>query len=248
MHVGHLEVGRTWTRGGPRGGAWLSGAMTTQRHLAAILACDVVGYSRLMERDERGTLERLKIYRKDLLEPRVSEHRGRIVKLTGDGVLCEFASVVNAVTSAMAIQQAWQNTRRRRPRKSGFASASASIRRRGLRGERRPLRRRVNIAARLESIADPGTVVVSGCLRPPSGQARPLHAARRPAPQEHRGLCAPTRRDRRQRLRLHPPLPRNPRSRFCLSPTHERRPRPGILRRRAGGDIITGLGRVESSS
>ncbi|TIU63146.1 MAG: adenylate/guanylate cyclase domain-containing protein, partial [Mesorhizobium sp.] len=97
-----MEVGRTWTRGGPRAGVWPS----TQRHLAAILACDVVGYSRLMERDERGTLERLKTYRKDLLEPLVSEHHGRVVKLTGDGMLCEFASVVNAVTSAMAIQQA----------------------------------------------------------------------------------------------------------------------------------------------
>ncbi|WP_288141844.1 adenylate/guanylate cyclase domain-containing protein [Mesorhizobium sp.] len=80
--------------------------MTTKRRFAAILACDVVGYSRLTERDERGTLERLKIYRKDLLVPLVSEHQGRIVKLTGDGMLCEFASVVNAVTSAMAIQQA----------------------------------------------------------------------------------------------------------------------------------------------
>ncbi|TIV22165.1 MAG: adenylate/guanylate cyclase domain-containing protein, partial [Mesorhizobium sp.] len=82
-----MEVGRTWTRGGPRAGVWPS----TQRHLAAILACDVVGYSRLMERDERGTLERLKTYRKDLLEPLVSEHHGRVVKLTGDGMLCEFA-------------------------------------------------------------------------------------------------------------------------------------------------------------
>ena len=86
MRVGRLEAGRTWTRGDQRAGAWLSGAMTAQRHLAAILACDVVGYSRLMERDERGTLERLKIYRKDLLEPLISEHQGRIVKRTGDGM------------------------------------------------------------------------------------------------------------------------------------------------------------------
>ncbi|TIX37352.1 MAG: adenylate/guanylate cyclase domain-containing protein, partial [Mesorhizobium sp.] len=106
MRAARLEVGRTWTGGGPRADAWPTGATTTQRHLAAILACDVVGYSRLTERDERGTLERLKIYRKDLLEPQVSEHRGRIVKRTGDGMLCEFASVVNAVNAAIAIQQA----------------------------------------------------------------------------------------------------------------------------------------------
>ena len=163
MHVGRLEVGRTWTRGGPRAGAWLSGAMTTQRHLAAILACDVVGYSRLTERDERGTLERLKIYRKDLLEPLVSEHQGRIVKLTGDGMLCEFASVVNAVTSAMAIQQALAEHEAETPEEErirfriGVNLGDVVCEEDGdLYGDG------VNIAARLESIADPGAVVVSG--------------------------------------------------------------------------------------
>ncbi|TIR92508.1 MAG: hypothetical protein E5X13_29535, partial [Mesorhizobium sp.] len=57
VQVRRMEAGRTWTRDGPRAGAWLSRVMSTQRHLAAILACDVVGYSRLTERDERGTLE-----------------------------------------------------------------------------------------------------------------------------------------------------------------------------------------------
>src|SRR5688572_23436513 len=106
MHVGRLEVGGAGARGSPRARAWPGGAMTAQRRLAASLACDVVGYSRLMERDERGTLHRLKTNRKDRLEPLVYEHQGRIVKFTGDGMLCEFASVVNAVTAAMAIQQA----------------------------------------------------------------------------------------------------------------------------------------------
>src|SRR5262245_40007172 len=95
---GRLEIGETRAPGCSQRGAWPGGAMTAQRRLAAILACDVVGYTRLTERDERGTLARVKTYRKDLVEPLVSEHQGRIVKLTGDGMLCEFASVVNAVT------------------------------------------------------------------------------------------------------------------------------------------------------
>lgn len=137
--------------------------MTAQRRLAAILACDVVGYSRLMERDERGTLERLKTYRKDLLEPLVSEHQGRIVKLTGDGMLCEFASVVNAVSSAMAIQQALAEHEAETPEEErirfriGVNLGDVVCEEDGdLYGDG------VNIAVRLESIADPGAVVVSG--------------------------------------------------------------------------------------
>ena len=74
------------------------------RRLAAILAADVVGYSRLMGQDEQGTLERLKAHRKEFVEPLVAEHRGRIVNLAGDSALCEFASVVEAVACAVAIQ------------------------------------------------------------------------------------------------------------------------------------------------
>ena len=80
-------------------------AARVERRLAAILAADVVGYSRLMGEDEAGTLARLNAVRKELIEPLLAEHRGRVVKLMGDGLLCEFASVVDAVACAVAIQQ-----------------------------------------------------------------------------------------------------------------------------------------------
>jgi class 3 adenylate cyclase len=81
-------------------------APRVERRLAAILAADVVGYSRLMEADEAGTHARLKALRKELIEPRISDHAGRIVKLTGDGALVEFPSVVEAVLAAADIQRA----------------------------------------------------------------------------------------------------------------------------------------------
>src|SRR5262245_15003628 len=77
----------------------------TQRRLAAILAADVVGYSKLMRQDEADTLTALKALRTGLLQPKIAEHSGRVFKSTGDGLLAEFPSVVNAVTCAVAIQQ-----------------------------------------------------------------------------------------------------------------------------------------------
>jgi adenylate cyclase len=96
--------------------------MTATRRLAAILAADVAGYSRLMVADEEGTLERLKALRRELLDPKIAEHHGRIVKTTGDGLLVEFASVVGAVRCAVAVQQATAERN---------ASVAASGRRRG---------------------------------------------------------------------------------------------------------------------
>lgn len=78
----------------------------TERRLAAILAADVSGYSRLMGADEEGTLAALKAIRRELGDPKIAEHRGRIVKTTGDGLLVEFASVVEAVACAIEMQQA----------------------------------------------------------------------------------------------------------------------------------------------
>jgi class 3 adenylate cyclase len=75
-----------------------------ERRLAAILAADIVGYSRLIEQDEAATLEAVKALRSEVIEPRLAEHRGRIVKLMGDGAIAEFGSVVDAVACAVAIQ------------------------------------------------------------------------------------------------------------------------------------------------
>src|ERR1700704_4477493 len=76
-----------------------------ERRLAAVLAADVAGYSRLMGRDEEGTLGRLKNFRKVLVDPAVAAHRGRIVKTTGDGMLVEFASAVDAARCAIEVQR-----------------------------------------------------------------------------------------------------------------------------------------------
>ena len=76
-----------------------------ERHLAAILAADVVGYSALMEQDEAGTFDRLKARRKELFEPEIERHHGRIFKLMGDGLLAEFGSVVDAVECAVSVQR-----------------------------------------------------------------------------------------------------------------------------------------------
>jgi len=77
-----------------------------ERRLAAILAADVAGYSRLMGLDEAGTLARLRTHRRELIDPKITEHKGRIVKTTGDGILIEFPSVVEAVACAVAVQNA----------------------------------------------------------------------------------------------------------------------------------------------
>jgi TolB-like protein/tetratricopeptide (TPR) repeat protein len=134
----------------------------TQRRLAAILAADVVDYSRLMEADETGTLATLKSRRKEVLEPLIARHQGRIFKVTGDGVLVDFASAVNAVQCAVELQEK-------------FGAANADI------SEARHIVLRiginlgdvmvegtdlygggVNVAVRLEAIAEPGGIIVSG--------------------------------------------------------------------------------------
>ena len=89
-----------------RGGSREAAAAATTRRLVAILAADVAGYSRLMGADEEGTLNRLKAHRRELVDPKIREHHGRIVKTTGDGMLVEFSSVVDAVRCAVEVQRA----------------------------------------------------------------------------------------------------------------------------------------------
>ena len=132
-----------------------------ERRLAAILAADVAGYSRLIGADEEGTLARLKAHRRELIDPKITEHRGRIVKTTGDGFLVEFASVVDALRCATEVQAAIAE-------RDGAASPDSRIEFRvgihmgdivvedgDIFGDG------VNIAARLEGLAEPGGICVS---------------------------------------------------------------------------------------
>ena len=138
--------------------------MSQIRRLAAILAADVAGYSRLMGVDEEGTLERLKALRHELLDPKIAEHKGRIVKTTGDGLLVEFASVVDAVRCAVAVQQAMpeRNTDvaadNRIELRIGINLGDVIVEGDDLYGDG------VNIAARVEALADAGGVFISNTV------------------------------------------------------------------------------------
>jgi TolB-like protein/class 3 adenylate cyclase len=139
--------------------------MTTTRRLAAILAADVVGYSRLMEQDEAGTLAALKARRKGILQPLVAEHQGRIVKVMGDGVLVEFASAVNAVACAVELQKRMAVANdglaenRRIMLRIGINLGDVMVEGGDLYGDG------VNVAARLQELADPGGICLSGTVR-----------------------------------------------------------------------------------
>jgi class 3 adenylate cyclase len=100
--------------------------MATVRRLTAILAADVAGYSRLMGADEEGTHERLKAHLGGLVNPNIVEHRGRVVKNTGDGFLAEFSSVVDAVRCGAEVQRGWLTATRAPTPTSGSSSASGS--------------------------------------------------------------------------------------------------------------------------
>ena len=136
-----------------------------QRRLAAVLAADVAGFSRLMGVDEEGTLAALKLLRRELADPKIKEHRGRIVKTTGDGLLVEFASVVDAVRCAVDVQREMveRNTcvpvERRIEFRMGINLGDIIIDKRDIYGDG------VNVAARLEALAEPGGICVSRVVR-----------------------------------------------------------------------------------
>jgi adenylate cyclase len=130
--------------------------MSQTRRLAAILAADVAGYSRLMGADEEGTLERLKALRRELGDPRIAEYRDRIVKTTGDGMLVEFASVVDAVRCAAETQRAMIDRNADIPEderisfRMGINLGDVIVEPEDIFGDG------VNIAARLEALAEAG--------------------------------------------------------------------------------------------
>ena len=133
-----------------------------QRRLTAILAADIAGYSRLMGADEEGTLAQLKAHRHAQLDPKIEEHQGRIVKTTGDGMLAEFASVVDALRCAIEIQRGMLERNadvpqeRRIEFRVGINVGDIIIDGGDIFGDG------VNVAARLEGLAEPGGICVSG--------------------------------------------------------------------------------------
>jgi TolB-like protein/class 3 adenylate cyclase/Tfp pilus assembly protein PilF len=139
--------------------------MPAVRRLAAILAADVAGYSRLMGADEEGTLDRLNAHRREIVDPKINEHRGRVVKTTGDGLLAEFPSIVDAVRCAVEIQRAMidRNTEppedRRVVFRVGINLGDVIVEGDDIYGDG------VNIAARLEALAEPGGICISRVVR-----------------------------------------------------------------------------------
>src|ERR1700730_15667776 len=139
--------------------------MASVRRLTAILAADVAGYSRLMGADEEGTHERLKGHLSELIEPKIAEHRGRIVKNTGDGFLAEFASVVNAVQCAVEMQRGMAERNAAIPPEKriefrvGINLGDVIAEPNDIYGDG------VNVAARLEALVEPGGICISRVVR-----------------------------------------------------------------------------------
>ena len=139
--------------------------MPSVRRLTAILAADVAGYSRLMGADEEGTHERLKAHLRELVNPKIKVHRGRIVKNTGDGFLAEFPSVVDAVRCAVEVQRGMAELNAGTPSEKriefrvGINLGDVIAEEHDIFGDG------VNVAARLEALADPGGICVSRVVR-----------------------------------------------------------------------------------
>ena len=138
-----------------------------QRRLAAILAADIAGYSRLMGQDEAGTLARVRALHRELIDPKVAKHEGRIVKTTGDGILIEFPSVVEAVAAAIAVQRGMAEHNLALPQDNriefrvGINLGDVIVEDGDIYGDG------VNVAARLEALAEPGGICVSAIVHDP---------------------------------------------------------------------------------
>src|SRR5690242_11326921 len=145
-----------------------------ERRLAAILCADVVGYSRLMGADEEGTLAVLKGHRRELIDPLIDQHRGRIFKTTGDGMLIEFASVVDAVRCAVMVQRGMEDRTANLPDSErirlriGINVGDVMVDEGDMFGDG------VNVAARIEALAAPGEICVSASVREQVGEKLPI--------------------------------------------------------------------------
>jgi adenylate cyclase len=135
-----------------------------ERRLAAILAADVAGYSRLMGKDEAGTLARMRELRRQLIDPAVAVHKGRVVKTAGDGILIEFPSVVEAVACAIAVQRGMVERNASVPEdqriefRVGINTGDVIVEGGDIHGDG------VNVAARLEALAEPGGICISAMV------------------------------------------------------------------------------------
>jgi class 3 adenylate cyclase len=179
------------------------GPAHVERQLAAILAADVAGYSRRIGADEEGTLSRLKALRAEVIDPKIAEHRGRIVKTTGDGLLVEFASVVDAlrcaaeIPAAVAESNAPLSADKRVDLRMGINMGDIVVEDGDIFGDG------VNVAARLEGLAEPGGICVSA--RVCEDAAGKLDLAFRDLGEQQlktsRGRCAPTQSAQQRRPR-----------------------------------------------
>ena len=218
-----------------------AGQARVERRLAAILAADVAGYSRLMGADEEGTLERLKALRRELLDPKIAEHKGRIVKTTGDGLLVEFASVVDAVRCAVEVQQAMaeRNTGSRRTSRIefriGINLGDVIVEDDDIYGDG------VNIAARLEALAEPAASASPTRFTTTCATGSPF-AFEDLGEQQVKNIARPVRvyrvRDRERRSQVPDAAgvaaPRQAVDRGAAVRQYERRSGAGIFRRRHG--------------
>jgi adenylate cyclase len=175
--------------------------MASTRRLAAILAADVAGYSRLMGADEEGTHERLKAHLRELVEPKIGEHRGRVVKNTGDGLLADFPSVVDAVRCAVEVQRGMADRNAETPEdkritfRMGVNLGDVIVEEHDIFGDG------VNVAARLEALDEPGGICVSRVVRDqvrdkvaftfevPSSSSSPRRPSNALCPISHQSRC-----------------------------------------------------------